>query len=57
MDPRQLKSEIELVPYGKKIGHLMYVIIATRLDITITIRVVNNFVKSPQLLHWKVVEK
>jgi hypothetical protein len=35
----------------------MYAIIVIRLDITIVIRVVNNFVESPQLLHWKVVEK
>jgi hypothetical protein len=35
----------------------MYVIIVTRLDIIIAIRVMNNFAKSPQLLHWKVVEK
>ncbi len=51
------ENEIEIVPYGKTIGCLMYVIIVTRLDIIIAIRVMNNFAKSPQLLHWKVVEK
>jgi len=54
---REKENEIEIVPYGKTLGCLMYAIIVIRLDITIVIRVVNNFVESPQLLHWKVVEK
>jgi hypothetical protein len=45
------ENEIEIIPYGKTIDCLMYVIIFTRLDITIAIRVVNNFIESPQLLH------
>ncbi len=45
------ENEIEIIPYGKTIGCLMYAIIAIRLDIIIAIRVVNNFAESPQLLH------
>jgi hypothetical protein len=39
------ENEIEIVPYEKTIGCLMYTIIATRLDITIAINHHNCYIE------------
>jgi hypothetical protein len=44
-------KEMEGVPYTEVIGYLMYVMIATWLDIATVIGIVSKFAKSPRLVH------
>jgi len=44
------------IPYKQAIGSIMYVMIATRLDIVVMTGIVSQCMKDPKLLHWKVVD-
>ena len=43
------------VPYAPTIGSLMYVMVATRPDISHAVGVVNRFMHNPGRSHWNIV--
>ena len=44
------------VPYAPAIGCLMYAMVATRLDISHAIGVINRFMHNPSRSHWNTVK-
>lgn len=49
--------EMAKIPYRQVVSNIMYVMITTRLDITIAIGIVSQFMQDLRLLHLKAMKR
>ena len=49
-------DDMKSVPYAPAVGSLMYAMVATRLDISDAVGVINRFMHNPGRSHWNAVK-
>jgi hypothetical protein len=55
-DARRIQDNVR-DPLSKGVGKFMFAMIATRLDLTMVVGVVNPFMHKPQMDHWQAIKR
>ncbi|KMQ81695.1 retrovirus-related gag-pol polyprotein, partial [Lasius niger] len=50
-------TELTAAPYREAVGCLMYLAVATRLDISFAVNYVSQFLEKPEEKHWTMVKR